>query len=115
MSFIFLDYLYELPNATSGIDEIAKQTINAVPQLATFLLVFLWFVVFLGGVIRQNLRTGSADYAAWSVAASLSTFMAVLIMSVSSGFIKLDYLIVVVVITIFSFVWLALDKRGNEM
>jgi hypothetical protein len=109
------DYLYELPNATSGIDEMAKQTIQSVPFLAPFLLVFLWFVVFLGGVIRQNARNGSADYPAWAVTASLATFMAALIMSVSSGFINLDYLVIVVVVTIFSFVWLALDKRGNEM
>lgn len=115
MGFLFFDYLYELPNATSGIDEIAKQTITAVPSLAPLLLVFIWFVVFLGGVIRQNMRNGSADYPAWAVAASLATFLSVLIMSVSSGFINLDLLVVVVVITIFSFVWLALDKRGNEM
>lgn len=108
-------YLYELPNATSGIDEIAKQTITAVPSLAPMLLVFLWFVVFLGGTIRQNLRTGSADYAAWSVASSLATFMAALVFSISQGFINLDLLVVVTVVTIFSFVWLALDKRGNEM
>jgi hypothetical protein len=109
------DYLYDLPNATSGIDAIAVQTIENVPSLAPLLLVFVWFVVFLGGVIRQNGRNGSADYPAWSVAASLSTFLAALIMSVASGFINLDILVVTIVITIFSFVWLALDKRGNEM
>lgn len=109
------DYLYDLPNSTSGIDAIAVQTINNVPSLAPLLLVFLWFIVFLGGVIRQSSRSASADYPAWSVAASLATFLAALIMSVSSGFINLDMLIVTIVITIFSFVWLALDKRGNEM
>ena len=109
------DYLYNLPNATSGIDEIAKQTITAVPSLAPLLLVFVWFLVFLGGTIRQNLRNGSADYPAWAVAASLATFMTTLIMSISSGFINLTNLVVIIVVTIFSFVWLALDKRGNEM
>lgn len=115
MAFIFLDYLYNLPNATGGIDEIAKQTISSVPSLAPLLLVFVWFLVFLGGTIRQNLRSGSADYPAWAVAASLSTFMTALIMSIASGFINLTNLVVIIVVTIFSFVWLALDKRGNEM
>ena len=47
----------------------------------------------------------------WSVVASLSTFLIALIMSIVEGIINLDVLIVVTVITIFSGVWLFLDKK----
>jgi len=112
---IFLDYLYELPNATSGMDSIVVQTVTAVPGFIPLLLLFVFFVVFLGGISRQKARTGTSDYAMWAVVASLSTFMVTLIMTLIEGLIRLDWLVIVVVITIFSVVWLFLDKKQSEV
>jgi len=103
--------LYNLPNATTGADEILKETITAVPQIPSLILVFVFLIVFLGGVGRQKRRDRDVDYAMWSVVASLSTFLIALIMSIVEGIINLDVLIVVTVITIFSGVWLFLDKK----
>ena len=112
---IFLDYLYNLPNTTTGIDQITVDTVSSVSSFAPLLLLFVWFVVFLGGVSRQKLRTGSADYPMWCVVASLMTFMVTLILSTTSGIIRLDWLVIVVLITIFSGVWLFLDRRAVEV
>jgi len=107
--------LYDLPNSTTGMDDILVETITAVPSFTPLLLLFVFFVVFLGGISRQKLKTGTADYAMWSVVASLATFMIALIMSMVEGIIRLDWLIIVVAVTIFSGVWLFLDRRQSEV
>ena len=112
---IFLDYLYELPNATAGMDSIVVQTVTAVPGFIPLLLLFVFFVVFLGGISRQKARTGTSDYAMWAVVASLSTFMVTLIMTLIEGLIRLDWLVIVVVINISSAIWLFLDRKQSEV
>jgi len=111
---VFLS-LYTLPNSTAGADDILVDTISAVPGFAPLLLAFVFFIVFLGGISRQKARSGTADYPMWSVTASLSTFLVALIMSLVEGLIRLDWLIIIAVITIFCGVWLFLDKRGGEV
>ena len=112
---IFLDYLYNLPNATEGIDSIATQTITELPLLTPFLLMFIFLVVFLGGSTRQKLRTGTADYAAWAIVGSIAILLPALLLSVSSGFIRLDWLIIVVTLNIGSAVWFFLDRKVTEV
>lgn len=112
---IFLDYLYNLPNSTSGIDNIIIQTITVVPGFAPLFLLFIFFTVLLSGSAQQKARTGIADFPMWSVVASISCLLIALLMSTISGIIQLDYLIVVVVITIFSGIWLFLDHRQSEL
>ena len=107
--------LFNLPNATDGIDNIAIQTVGSVNAFTPLLLVFVFFVVLIGGSTRQKGRTGQGDYALWSVVASISTLMVALLMSTITGLISLDYLIIVVVVTIFSGVWLFLDRRQSEV
>ena len=70
---IFLE-LYTLPNVTTGADKLLIDTINVVPGFTPMLLFFVFFIVFLGGIARQNAKTGNAEYSMWSVVASLSTF-----------------------------------------
>lgn len=106
-------YLYTLPNETSGIDNILAQTITAVPAFTPLLLLFTFFLVFLGGSGRQKARTGGANFPMWSTIASLSTLMLALILSTASGFIRLDWLVIIVTITIFSGVWLFLDTTSD--
>jgi len=105
---LFLD-LYTLPNSTTP-DQILIDTIAEVDIVPKLLLAFVFFVVFIGGSMRQSLRTGTADFAMWSVVASLCTLMIALIMSTAIGFISLEWLVIVVVITILSGVWLYFDR-----
>ena len=112
---MFLDYLYNLPNSTEGLDAIVVQTVTSVPGFTPMLLLFVFFVIFLGGVSRQKMRTGTSDYAMWSTVASMSTMMVALIMSMIQGIIHLDVLVIVVVVTIFSGVWLFLDRKQSEI
>ena len=108
-------YLYNIPNNSTSIDRILIDTFAEATFLSPLLLLFTFFVVFLGGIARQKMRTGVADYAMWSVVASLSTLMIALIMSMSVGYIRLDWLVIVVVITIFTGVWLFFDRRQGEL
>jgi len=77
--------------------------------------MFVFFTVFLGGITRQKARTGTADYPTWSIIASLSILIVALLFSVTAGFIRLDWLIIVVSLNILSAVWLFLDKRSSEI
>jgi len=110
-----LDYLYTLPNATNGTDQILIETVTAVPSLAPLLLVFIFFLVFLGGIARQKLRIGNADYSMWAVVASLATFMVSLIMTTITGLLRLDILVIMVAVTILTGVWFFLDRRASEV
>ena len=109
------DYLYELPNATSGIDSIVTQTITLFPAFVPIMLFFVFLVVFIGGISRQKIRTGTADYSAWAIIASMATLLPTLLFSVSSGYISLDWLVIVVALNILSAIWFFLDRRATEV
>ena len=110
-----VDYLYDLPNSTAGIDAIAIETFNTFPFMGGLILLFIFLVVFLGGITRQKLRMGNADYSAWAVIASIATLLPALLFSVTAGFIQLDWLIIVVSINIMSATWFFLDRRASEV
>jgi len=108
-------YLYNLPNTTAGADSILIQTQNVFPALTPLILFFTFLVVFLGGVGRQKIRTGSADYSAWAIIASMATLLPALLFSVSAGFIRLDWLIIVVSLNILSAIWFFMDRKISEV
>jgi len=83
--------------------------------MTPLILMFVFFTVFLGGITRQKIRTGTADYPVWSVIASLSILVIALLFSVAAGFIRLDWLVIVVSLNILSAIWLFLDKRSSEI
>ena len=112
---MFLEYLYALPNSTEGIDAIAIQTATAFPSLTPLILFFVFLVVFLGGIGRQRFRTGTADYSAWAIIASMATLLPALLFSVSAGFIRLDWLIIVISLNILSAVWFFMDRKSSEV
>ena len=108
-------YLYELPNSTAGIDAIAIQTFSSFPWMTPLILMFVFFTVFLGGITRQKLRSGTADYPTWSIIASLSVLIIALLFSVTAGFIRLDWLVIVISLNILSAIWLFLDRKSSEV
>jgi uncharacterized membrane protein YoaK (UPF0700 family) len=108
-------YIYDLPNSTSGIDTITTQTITAVPAFTPLFLLFIFFLVFIGGSSRQKAKTGTADFPLWSVVSSISALLVALLMSTITGIIQLQYLIIVVVVTIFTGVWFFLDRKQSEV
>ena len=111
---IFLDYLYTLPNITSGLDSIVSDTAGVVP-LVPLILFFIFLVVFIGGITRQKVRTGSADYPAWAIIASIATLLPALLLSVNAGYIRLDWLVIVVALNILSAIWFFMDRKVSEV
>jgi len=112
---MIFNYLYTIPNSTAGIDEIATQTVSTVSSFTPLLLAFVFFTILLGGIARQKARTGTSDYALWSVVASLGTFMVATIMTMISGMINLTWYAVIISITIASAFWLFMDRRQSEV
>ena len=109
-------YLYNLPNSTSGLDSIILQmTTGSFYWLVPVMLFFTFMLVFLGGISRQRIKTGTADYSAWAIIASMATLLPALLFSVSAGYIRLDWLVIVVVINIGSAVWFFLDRKITEV
>ena len=112
---IFLEYLYTLPNATTGADNLLIQTTEVFPAFVPLILFFVFAVVFIGGITRQKIRTGTADYSAWAIIASMATLLPALLFSISAGFIKLDWLIIVVSLNILSAIWFFFDRKITEV
>ena len=113
---IFLAYLYELPNATTGIDAIINQmTTGSFFWLVPMILLFTFVVVFIGGITRQTIRTGTADYSAWAIMASIATLLPALLFSISSGFIRIDWLVIVIALNIMSSIWFFMDRKASEI
>ena len=109
------DYLYNIPNNSSGLDRIIIDLLSEAPFITPLLLLFVYFVVMLGGASRQKLFSGWADYSMWSLVASMSVFMIAMIMSITAGFIKLDWLVIVIVLNIFSAVWFFLERKAGRI
>lgn len=109
-----VEYIYNLPNSTN-LNTITTQTINVVPSLSAWILFFVFMVVFLGGSGRQRYRTGQVDFPAWAVVGSVSTWLIALLMSVSEGYLQIDWLIVCTFFSILSGLWFFMDRRSSEI
>jgi hypothetical protein len=107
--------LYDLPNATSGADDIIIQVVDVVPSFTPLLLAFVYFIIFLGGIGKQKARTGTSDYAMWSTVAGIGTFLVALMLSTVTGILSLDVLVITLSVTILCGVWLFFDRRQSEV
>jgi len=107
--------LYTIPNLTSGIDQAIVGTVTAVPSFIPMLLLFVFSVVWISGVTAQRKRSGYSDIPLWTTISSLSMMIVALPLTLTAGLINLDWLVIVVVITIFSGIWLFLDKNRMEV
>ena len=111
---IKMTYLYTQPNLTGGIDDAIVDTASAVPMFPIMILVFIFFVVFLGGSANQKRRVGSADYPFWMVLSSMTITMVSLIFTLVSGIISGVTLSIVIGITIISAFWFFVSKTRGE-
>jgi uncharacterized membrane protein YoaK (UPF0700 family) len=107
--------LYDLPNSTSGMDAILVDTSTAVPAFVPMLLLFVFFVVLLGGSNSQRKRTGNSDIPLWATIASISTLMVALPMTLTTGMISKSLLAILVVIIIMCGLWFFLSRNKYEM
>ena len=110
-----MSYLYDIPNATAGLDAVVIDTFNSFPFMGALILLFVYLTVFIGGITRQTIRSGTADYSAWALLAGLATLVPALVLSISNGFIQLDWLIIVVALNILAAIWFFLDKKPSEV
>ena len=107
--------LYNLPNSTTGIDSIIVDTAKAVPSLIPMFLVFVFSFVLLSGTSAQRRRTGYADFPMWTILASLSTLIITLPLTLTTGIIQTEVLVIVVIVTMLSGLWFFLSKGRGEV
>jgi len=110
-----MTYLYNLPNETGGLDVMTIQIFESFPFLGGIILLFTFLTVFIGGITRQTIRSGTADYSAWALIASMATLLPALFFSIRQGFIQLDWLIIVIAINLLSAIWFFMDKKPSEV
>ncbi|GIW67813.1 MAG: hypothetical protein KatS3mg096_708 [Candidatus Parcubacteria bacterium] len=110
-----MPYIYEIPTNVSTPDALIGGIVSNMPFLVPLTLFFIWFFIFFSGVNRQSSRLGQADYPFWALMASLSTLIVSLILSLTSGFINIDWLSILVVVNLLCAIWLFLDRRVTEV
>jgi|TARA_R100000789_G_scaffold2111_2_gene5655 hypothetical protein len=107
--------LFTPPNLTGGMDDAIIGTAMAVPIFIPMFLLFVFFVILIGGAIAQNKRIGRMDIPMWATIGALSTLVITLPLTKVEGMIQLETLSIVVVITIMCGFWLFFDRNRNEV
>jgi len=105
--------LYNLTNATTP-DGILIGLSTSVPVLPIMFLVFVFCVTFIGGIIRQNTKSGYADVPQWALISSMGCLLLGLVMTISSGIIGLPILSIIVALNILSGAWFFLSRGRQE-
>lgn len=103
--------LYELPNATDGLDSILIGIVAEVPSLMIMISFTVFSFVFIVGMGMQQRKTGTSDVPMWSTLASVSVVFLNLIMSLGTGIVNPIVLGVSVALTTFSAFWLFWDNN----
>ena len=99
--------VYDAPamNGT-GIDEVLGEVTLAVPIFTPMFLLFVFGVIFISGYRKQKQDSGVGDAPQWATIAGVVTTIVALILSTRTGLIDLATVVIVIVITIFSGIWL---------
>lgn len=95
-------------------DEVLINIATTVPVFPIMLLVFVWFLIFFGGIQRQSRRFGYSDAPQWATLASLACFLMSLVMTMTEGIIGLPILLIVVGVTTLSAIWFFLSRGRFE-
>ena len=99
--------IFNEPNFTGeGLDEALAGVSQSVPIFTPMVLFFVFCIVFITGYKRQRETTGFADAPLWGTIAGVVTSMVALTMSLKSGLIQIEILLLVVTTTIGFAVWL---------
>tara|TARA_R100001530_G_scaffold127612_1_gene96871 strand:+ start:182 stop:511 length:330 start_codon:yes stop_codon:yes gene_type:complete len=106
--------LYNLPNATGGLDDILVQVVTEIPSFMVMTTLFVYMFVFIVGMGLQTKRTGFADAPLWSTLGLISASFLNLIFSLGTGIINPVVLGITIAFTMFSALWLFLDRGRNE-
>lgn len=107
--------LYDSPNLSRGMDNFLVDLNSAgndwsLPFTSMF-LIFIFGLIFIGGFLSQKRRTGFGDASMWATVAGLGTTMIALLLSMISGLVSIEILIITIVITILSAFWLFMSNR----
>jgi ABC-type Mn2+/Zn2+ transport system permease subunit len=105
---------YPEPNLTGGIDDALISTATSVPIFPIMLLLFIFGLVFLGGMGNQKRRTGTSDVPFWGIIASTVMTLSALLMTLGKGMINNVTLGIIFSITFLFGIWFFLSKARGE-
>lgn len=106
--------IFDLPNATDGMDSIIIDVVSAVPMFSNMLLAFMFALIFLGGTSQQLKRTGFSDLPFWAVTAGMVTTLFATLFSII-GLVNIQTMGVVIGITLLSGIWFLMSKGRGEV
>ena len=103
---------YTVPeyNVSTGIDPLLSEIVTQVPIFVPFLLLFIYSVIFVAGYRKQTLDRGVGDAPLWATISGIITSIVALLLSTRAGLIDVFTLVVPIVITILSGIWLFSSK-----
>ena len=103
---------YQIPNMTSGMDEVLVDTARTIPSFIPMFLAFIWGVIFIGGGLAQKRRTGYMDIPMWATVASFATCMFAAPMMFTSGEMMIQGTTIAILLSItgLSGLWLILKN-----
>ena len=87
-------------NFTEGLDQLFFYVASEVPIFIPMILFALFIVIMLGGFFSQQRQGGRGDFLMWGAIAGYITTGAAYILSLISGLISLQTVIIVLVITV---------------
>jgi len=110
-----MSYLYNVPNYTAGIDQVLVQTQESINIFIPMFLFFIWCMIFLGGIMAQKRRSVYIDSPVWATLSSIVTLIIALPLTLVVGLVQLEWLVIIVIMTMLSGLWLFLDKNRSEV
>lgn len=87
-------------NFSSGVDQLFLYVAQQVPIFFPMVLLAFFVVIFLGGSIAEQRRSGSDNFLKWGSVASILTMGLATILSISSGLINAFTLTITAVVAI---------------
>ena len=106
--------IYTEVNLTHGIDDALISASQSVPAFPIMILVFVFMVIFLGGIANQRRREGKSDLALWGTLSGLATTLLALIFTLGAGMINIYVLSFCIGITLIFAIWLMFGSRHGE-
>jgi len=107
--------LYQVSTNITGFDSILVDIVSEIPLFVPMFLLFIFIIIAGSGVLLEKARRGNADYPVWAVIASIGTLMISLVMTLKEGLMRLEWLTIVISVTLIMGLWLFLSKRANEL
>lgn len=100
-----------LTNGSTGLEQLLIYEAGQVPFLMPGILFSIFIIILSAGYFSQDRRIGEGNFPMWCAIAGLITTTGAFILFLYQNLLNLEVLIICVIITILSMLWLFLSER----